>query len=98
MVRGIHIDERRLVLRRQLAALIEFWEPRTAALLGEALVCQNAADVLVLDDEPRMASVPELDLGDGFICAKFGVFGRRLGGVGTREWEGWGGYGRWEKG
>jgi hypothetical protein len=54
---------------------------------GQALVSQNAADILVLDDEPWVASVPELDLGHGVGGTEPGVLGRRLSGGRTSEGE-----------
>ena len=87
MLRRIHIHKRRPIPRRLLAPRAHLREPRPGALLRQTVIREHAADVLVLDDEPRVASVPERDSGDWIRGAQAGVFhgGERAGGPG--KWE-----------
>lgn len=87
MLRRIHVHECGLILRRFLPSSTQLGESRPAALFGQARVCQDAANVFVLDDEPCMTSIPELNLGDGFLGTKKSIFCRWLRGFGTRERE-----------
>ena len=87
MLRRIHVHERGLTLGRFLPSSIELGKSRPAALFGQARICQDAANVFVLDDEPGMTSIPELNLGDGFLGTKTSIFCRWLRGFGTRERE-----------
>lgn len=61
MLGRIHIDKRRSILGRSLTASVHLREPRTGTLLRQAVISENAADILVLDDEPRVASIPQCD-------------------------------------
>lgn len=92
MVWLIHINKCRLSLRCLLSTLVEFWEARTIALLREALIGENTADIFVFNNEPRMASIPELDLGYRLVGAEDSIFFCWLCSAGTRERKLWRAY------
>lgn len=92
MVWLIHINKCGLSLCCFLSALVELWESRTIALLREALVSEDTAYVFVLHYEPRMASIPELDLRYGLISAEDSIFLCWLCSPTTRERKFWRAY------
>lgn len=89
MVWSVHINKCRLSFRCLLSTLVEFWEARAITLLREALVSENTADIFVLNDKPRMASIPEFDLRNRFVGTKHGIFFWWLSSAGTRERKLW---------
>jgi hypothetical protein len=92
VVRLVHINKCRLSLCCLLSALVEFWEARTIALLRQALISEDTADIFVFNNEPRMASIPELDLGYGLIGSEDSVFLCWLCPAGARERKLWSAY------
>lgn len=85
MVWLIHINKCGLSLRCFLSTLVEFWKSRTIVLLREALVSEDTADIFVFNHEPRVVSIPELDLGYRLIGAEDSIFFCWLCSAGTRE-------------
>jgi hypothetical protein len=57
--------------------------------LAEAIVREHAADVAMARHQPRLASIPKLDLGDGILRTQPGKLNRRFGACGSAEGEGW---------
>lgn len=92
MVWLVHINKCRLSLRCLLSTLVEFWEARTIALLRESLVSEDTADIFVFNNEPRMASIPELDLRYGLVGAENSIFFSWLSSAGARERKLWRAY------